>query len=207
MDRDAAAKKDLQKKAPLPAGQSGKTSNTAVAPETPTEPRSLDNSNGDDLESQRRSTSIAASDHAISKELNAGVVEPSIEVYLPSVNLKHRLSMVSQVNGSSVPTAEQNGAKQATSAAPENESITGANGTRQQSSEQTNTQNTSTEMSGNQMKGGNPNMAVNGMMDMNQMMQFMPNGMSNGMMNGMMGSFPNMMGKSEHYLGISCTRC
>ena len=205
MDRDAAAKKDLQKKAPVPAVQSGTTNNTAAAPETPTEPGSLDKSNGDDLESQRRSTSIAASDHASSKELNAGVVEPSIEVSLPSVNLQHRLNMVSQVNGTSVPTAEQNGAKQATPAALGNESAAEANGKRQQSSEQVNIQNNPTEMSGNQMKGGNPNMAVNGMVDMNQMMQFMPNGMSNGMINGMMGSFPNMMGKFEHYLAMSVT--
>ena len=203
MDRDAAAKKDLQKKAPVPAGQSGNTSNTAAAPETPTEPGPLGKSNGDDLENRRRSTSLAASDHAGSKERNADVVEPSIEVCLASVNLNHRLSMILQVNGASVPTTEQSGAKQATPAAPENESAAEANGKRQQSSEQVNIQNTSTDMSGNQMKGGNPNMAVNGMMDMNQMMQFMPNGM----MNGMMGSFPNMMGKFEHYPVISITKC
>ena len=38
--------------------------------------------------------------------------------------------------------------------------------------------------------GGFPNMGFNGMGDMSQMMQFMPNGMPNPMMSG----FPNMMG-------------
>lgn len=40
------------------------------------------------------------------------------------------------------------------------------------------------------------NLPTNGMMDYNQMMQFMPNGMPNGMM----GSFPNMMGKHYDYV-------
>lgn len=40
--------------------------------------------------------------------------------------------------------------------------------------------------------GGFLNMGLNGMGDMNQMMQFMPNGMPNNMM----GMVPNMMGSS-----------
>lgn len=188
MDREAAAKKELPKKAPTPAIQPATKS-----PSYPLE-ESISKKVFGNEEIPAEQESNLMEDDAPPAESTADIPKPSVEVS-PLLNFCRINVLIANIQTSEpreIEAQESTGEqmKPVAEAIAEDVSTNDRSAQGPQHSESDKVLQ-STGPNGTNMMA--PNMPTNGMMDVNQMMQYMPNGMPNGMMS----TFPNMIGKLQ----------